>query len=53
MKLSAKYKKPTIIVRENEVGYMRGSIRGVANSPLEDFKGFLEDSNLCEYVSGR
>lgn len=52
MKLSGKYKKPTIIVRENEVGYMRGSIRGVANSPLEDFKGFLENSNLCEYVSG-
>jgi len=52
MKLSAKYKKPTIIVRENEIGYMRGSIRGVANSPLEDFKGFLESSNLCEYVSG-
>ena len=52
MRLSAKFKKPTIIVRLNNEGYFRGSIRGVNNSPLTDFKQFLTDSGLFEYVSG-
>lgn len=52
MRLSAKFKKPTMVVRLNDEGYLRGSIRGVANSPLSDFKQFLTDSGLFEYVSG-
>lgn len=52
MRLSAKFKKPTMVVRLNDEGYLRGSIRGVNNSPLPDFKQFLTDSGLFEYVSG-
>lgn len=52
MRLSAKFKKPTIIVRLNSEGYLRGSIRGLSNSPLPDFKQFLIDSSLFEYVAG-
>lgn len=53
MRISAKFKKPTMVVRLNNDGYLRGSIRGVNNSPLKDFKQFLTDSGLFEYVSGR
>ena len=52
MRLSSKFKKPTMVVRLNDEGYLRGSIRGVANSPLSDFKQFLTDSGLFEYVAG-
>lgn len=52
MKLSAKYKKPTIVARLNDQGYDRGSIRGVNNSPLPSFKDFLTQSGLFEYVQG-
>lgn len=52
MRLAAKFKKPTIIVRLNDEGYLRGSIRGLSNSPLTDFKQFLTDSGLFEYVAG-
>ena len=52
MRLSQKFKKPTIIVRPNPAGYLRGSIRGVQNSPMDDFRQFLVESELCEYVSG-
>ena len=41
-----------MVVRFNDEGYLRGSIRGVNNSPLPDFKQFLTDSGLFEYVSG-
>ena len=52
MRLSVKFKKPTIVVRPNPQGYLRGSIRGVQNSPMTDFRQFLIDSGDCEYVSG-
>lgn len=52
MRLSIKFKKPTIIVRLNSEGYLRGSIRGLSNSPLPDFKQFLTNSGLFEYVAG-
>lgn len=52
MQLSAKYKKPTIVARLNEEGYIRGSMRGLSNSPLTDFKEFLMNSGYFEYVMG-
>ena len=52
MRISSKFKKPTMVVRLNNDGYLRGSIRGVNNSPLSDFKQFLTDSGLFEYVAG-
>lgn len=51
MSLAAEYKKPTIVARSNG-SFIRGSIRGLDNSALSDFKQFLLDSNLFEYVSG-
>lgn len=53
MQLSAKYKRPTIVARLNKEGYCRGSIRGVSNSELKDFKGFLNETGMFEYVEGR
>ena len=50
--LCAQYKRPTIIARLNDQGYVRGSIRGLDNSPLESFKSFLLSTNMFEYVQG-
>lgn len=52
MKLSAKFKKPTIVARVNNEGYDRGSMRGLNQSELTSFKDFLEGSKYFEYVSG-
>ena len=52
MQLSAKYKKPTLLGRENYNGEIKGSIRGLSNSELSDFRGFLADTGLFEYVQG-
>lgn len=52
MGLSAKYKKPTIVARLNDEGFVRGSARGVNDSELDDFKSFLINSNLFEYAQG-
>lgn len=52
MQLSAKYKRPTIVARLNDEGYIRGSIRGVNNSPMASFKEFLINTGLFEYVQG-
>lgn len=50
--LSAKYKRPTIVARLNDEGFVRGSIRGVNNSELKSFKDYLDSTGLCEYVQG-
>ena len=52
MQLSSKYKKPTIVARLNDEGFVRGSARGVNDSELDDFKQFLINSNLFEYAQG-
>ena len=52
MQLSAKYKRPTIVARLNDEGFIRGSIRGVNNSELKSFKDYLDSTGLCEYVQG-
>ena len=52
MQLSAKYKKPTIIARLNNEGYIRGSSRGINNSELESFKDFMDSTGLFEYTAG-
>lgn len=51
--LSQQYKHPTIVARLNDEGYIRGSIRGLSNSELQSFKGYLDSTDLCEYVQGR
>lgn len=52
MQLSARFKKPTIVARLNEEGYIRGSARGLNESELSDFKAFLSDSGYFEYTLG-
>ena len=51
-KLSAKYKRPTIVTRLNDEGFDRGSMRGLNQSELTSFKEFLDKSGLFEYVQG-
>lgn len=52
MRLSQKYKHPTIVARLNEEGYIRGSARGLNNSELTSFKNFLTETGLFEYAQG-
>ena len=52
MKLSAKFKRPTIVARLNDQGFNRGSMRGMNKSEMTSFKDFLEKSTMFEYVSG-
>ena len=52
MKLSAKFKRPTIVARLNEQGFIRGSMRGLNQSELVSFKDFLTESGMFEYVQG-
>jgi single-stranded-DNA-specific exonuclease len=52
MKCAARYQKPTLVLRENNKGYSRGSARGINNSKLEDLKGYLTELGLFEYCQG-
>ena len=52
MQLSAKYKKPTVVARLNNEGYIRGSARGLNASELTSFKDFLNSTGLFEYTAG-
>lgn len=52
MQLASKFKKPTIVARLNEEGFVRGSARGLNESELSDFKAFLSDSGFFEYTLG-
>ena len=53
MTVSAAYKKPVMLGRITPDGkYLKGSIRNKDGSPLKDFKKFLTDSNLMDYVEG-
>jgi single-stranded-DNA-specific exonuclease len=52
MQLSQRYKRPTIVSRLNDQGFIRGSIRGLSNSELTSFKDYLDSTGLCEYVQG-
>ena len=52
MKLSAKFKRPTIVARLNNEGFNRGSMRGLNQSELVSFKDFLTESGMFEYVQG-
>lgn len=48
-----KYGRPCIIVRKNDKGFLRGSIRGNEHfGEVPDFKSFLLDSGVMEYVEG-
>lgn len=50
--LANKYKIPTLVGRRNSQNFLRGSIRGLNDSELKNFKQFLTDSGLFDYVQG-
>lgn len=50
--LAVRFKKPTIVARLNDEGYVKGSARGVNQSELKDFKQFLTNSGFFEYAQG-
>ena len=52
MGVSAAYKKPVLLGRINNEGYLKGSMRGRNESELKDFKEFLMSSGYMEYVEG-
>ena len=52
MKLSSRYKKPTIVARKCPDGINKGSMRGLNQSELHSFKEFLEKSKLFTLVAG-
>lgn len=52
MSIASKYKRPTIVARLNDEGYIRGSIRAPGNTELHSFKDFLSGTGLFEYVMG-
>ena len=53
MQLMAKHKKPVIVARENDEGFLRGSARGDSKSELKDLRQFFIDSGYFEYAEGR
>lgn len=51
--LMNKFQRPAMLVRENNEGFMRGSLRGNASfEEVPDFKKFLLDSGLMDYAQG-
>lgn len=52
MRLSQKYKHPTIVARLGEDGHIKGSIRGLSNCEMGSFKNYLTSTGLFTYVQG-
>ena len=51
MRMASKFKKPTMVGRSNGKE-LKGSIRGLNDSELDDFRSFLLSSGLFGYVEG-
>ena len=52
MQLVSKYRKPVLVGRESDDGFLRGSLRGPDKTALSDLRGFLVDSGMFEYAEG-
>lgn len=52
MGLCAKYSRPTLVLRRSTDNFLRGSARGQSAAELTDFRDFLSNTGLFEYVSG-
>ena len=52
MQISAKYKKPTLVLRRDSNNVLKGSGRCPGHCELTDFKQFLNESGCCEYALG-
>jgi single-stranded-DNA-specific exonuclease len=51
IKIANNYNKPCLLLRKTEKGF-EGSGRNSNGSPIEDFRNFLLDTGLFEYVQG-
>jgi single-stranded-DNA-specific exonuclease len=54
MKLCNLYSKPCILLHESEKSnnYFTGSMRNYNNSPIENFKQFIEETKLFDFAQG-
>ena len=52
MGVAAEHKKPVMLGRISPDGYLKGSIRGRGESELKDFRAFLLESGLMDFVEG-
>lgn len=52
MQIMNKYKKPTLILREDDYGVLKGSGRNDNHNELKDFRAFLENSGYFEFAEG-
>ncbi len=52
MKLSSKFNKPVVLLREGKNGYMSGSGRNCQGSPLTNFKDFLLSFGYLKWAKG-
>lgn len=52
MRFCAKYKRPTMVARLSQDGYLKGSARAPSNTALDSFKDFLSETGLFEYTLG-
>lgn len=52
MNLVSKHKKPTLVIREDNTDYLKGSGRGENTSELKDFKQFLVESGYFDFAEG-
>lgn len=52
MRLAQKYRRPTLVGRLNDEGYVRGSARGLSDCEITSLKDFLEESGFFEYTAG-
>lgn len=50
--LANKYQRPTMVVRGNSDGELKGSARGLNDSELKDFRQALQDTGLMLLASG-
>lgn len=50
--LADKYQRPTMVVRRNTEGELKGSARGLNDSELKDFRQTLLDTELMTLASG-
>lgn len=52
MKLVSAYKRPCLIGRCGPDGKIKGSIRGISNTPMGSMRDFLLRSELFDFISG-
>lgn len=52
MGVVSKYKRPVLVGRIDKDGMFKGSLRAPNNSPIKDFKAFLNESGYMDYVEG-